>query len=111
MTSFPCRRQVLAGAVLLVVPMLASGCQSDVRVGPQAVAGKVPDGTVEMSEVQAAYIASGSGGSGVLNYRGRRFPFTVGGAGVGGIGASTLNASGEVYNLNDIAQFPGTYGE
>lgn len=111
MTDHPRRRRVLAVAVLLGVPLLAGGCQSDVRVGPQAVAGKVPDGTVEMNEMQAAYLASAGGGSGVLHYRGRRYPFTVGGAGIGGIGASTLNATGEIYNLNDVAQFPGTYGE
>jgi hypothetical protein len=35
----------------------------------------------------------------------------VGGLGVGGIGASTISASGEVYKLDNLAQFPGTYGE
>jgi hypothetical protein len=88
-----------------------AGCTGNVAVGPEAVQGQTPDGTVEMQEVQAAYIGSGSGGTGVLLYRGVRYPFTVGGVGVGGIGLSTVEATGEVYYLRDLAQFPGTYGQ
>jgi len=31
--------------------------------------------------------------------------------GVGGIGASTIQGKGDVYNLTNVAQFPGTYAE
>ena len=58
--------------------------------------------------MQAACIGSGSAGTGVLFVRGKQYPFDVGGAGVGGIGLSTIDASGEVYNLRELAQFPGT---
>ncbi len=64
-----------------------------------------------MQEVQAAYIGSGNAGTGVLSFRGVQYPFQVGGVGIGGIGLSTVNASGEVYNLRELAQFPGTYGQ
>ena len=63
------------------------------------------------AQVQAAYIGSGSAGTGVLNFRGTQYPFKVGGVGIGGIGLSTIDAAGEVYNLRDLAQFPGTYGQ
>lgn len=33
------------------------------------------------------------------------------GLGIGGIGASSINALGDVYKLNNIAEFPGTYGQ
>ena len=91
--------------------LLLGACTGSVKVGPQSVAGLTPDGTVTMNEVQAAFIGSGSGGSGTLYYQGQSYPFTVGGLGVGGIGASTINASGEVYKLRNIAAFPGTYAE
>lgn len=58
-----------------------------------------------------AFLASGGGGNGTLYYRGAAYPFTIGGLGVGGIGASPISASGEVYKLSSISQFPGTYGE
>ena len=111
MPDRPCHRRMLAAAVLLGVPLLAAGCQSNVQVGPDAIAGKRPDATVSMDEVQAAYIGSGSTGSGMLHYRGRSYPFSITGAGIGGIGVSTLDARGEVYNLRDIAQFAGAYGQ
>jgi hypothetical protein len=88
-----------------------AGCAGNVALGPEAVKGKTPDGTVEMHEVQAAYIGSGSGGGGVLYFRGVAYPFDIGGAGVGGIGLSTIEATGEIYNLHDLSQFPGTYGQ
>jgi hypothetical protein len=88
-----------------------AGCTGGVALGPDAVKGKVPDGTIEMHEVQAAYIGSGSGGGGTLAFRGVQYAFDVGGVGVGGIGLSTIEATGEVYNLRDLGQFPGTYGQ
>ena len=100
----------LAGFALAVLLSLA-GCSSSVKVGPEAVAGLTPDGTVDMQQVQVAYLASGGGGSGALDHHGRAYPFSVGGLGVGGIGASTISAEGEVYKLNNLANFPGAYAE
>lgn len=87
------------------------GCAGSVELGPDAVKGQTPDGTVDMQEVQAAYIGSGSAGTGVLFFRGVQYPFEVGGVGVGGFGLSTIDATGEVYNLGELGQFPGTYGQ
>ena len=101
------RMIVLAALSLLLIV----SCSGSVKVGPDAVAGLTPDATVDMQEVQVAYLASGGGGDGTLLYQGRTIPFTIGGLGVGGIGASTVSASGEVYKLNTLAQFPGTYAQ
>jgi hypothetical protein len=99
-------------AIVLAALGLVAACSSQgVSLGPDAVAGKVPDGSVEMREVQVAYIGSGSSGGGTLYYRGRRYPFSISGLGVGGVGASTIDADGEVYNLHDVVAFGGTYGQ
>jgi hypothetical protein len=95
-------------AAMLAASLLGA-CASSVKVGPGAVAGLVPDATIEMHQVQVAYLASGGGGNGTLFYRGQAFPFTIGGLGLGGIGASTISASGQVYKLHSLAAFPGTY--
>ena len=100
------RDLLVAGAILAL-----AGCSSSGGVGPGAVAGLTPDGTIEMRQVQVAYIGSGSTGSGSLYYRGREYPFNVGGLGVGGFGASTIEANGEVYKLPSLAQFPGAYAQ
>jgi hypothetical protein len=91
--------------------LLFTGCVGGVKLGPDAVAGKQPSAFMEMHEVQAAYIGSGSGGAGTLFYAGGEYPFTVGGLGVGGIGLSTIEAEGDVFNLSSLSQFPGTYGQ
>lgn len=111
MTNRPGRRRALLCLSGLGGLVLAGACTSRVALGPEAVAGKTPDGTVELSQVQVAYIGSGSTGRGVLHHRGRSYPFNISGLGVGGVGASTIEATGEVYNLPDAARFRGTYGQ
>jgi hypothetical protein len=111
MTKFPMRRGALLGLFGAGGLVLAGACTSRVALGPEAVAGKTPDGTVELSQVQVAYIGSGSTGRGVLHHRGRSYPFNISVLGVGGVGASTIEATGEVYNLPDAARFRGTYGQ
>lgn len=100
-----------AAAIGLTALLLLGACSSSVKVGPEAVVGLASDATVDMKEVQAAFIGSGSGGggSGTLYYHGRKYPFTVGGLGVGGIGASSIDAYGQVYKLRRLADFPGSY--
>jgi hypothetical protein len=99
-----------ASAALALLTLLAA-CQSSVKLGPEAVAGLTPDGTVQMDQVQVAYIGSAGGGNGTLYYRGGAYPFKVGGIGVGGIGVSTLDAEGEVYKLNRLIDFAGAYAQ
>jgi len=103
----------IAARVLLMSACVLSlaGCAGNIELGPDAVKGKAVDATVDMKEVQAAYIGSGAAGNGTLFYRGKEYTFQVGGVGVGGIGLSTVDARGEVYNLANLAQFPGTYGQ
>ena len=102
----------LARRVFGVAAMLwLTACSSNIAVGPEAIKGKRPSGWVEMHEVQAAYIGSGSAGGGTLSFNGRHYPFTVAGVGIGGIGLSTIEAQGEVYDLKDVSQFPGAWGE
>lgn len=70
-----------------------------------------PSGFVTIDEYELAYIFNGQMGGGKLDFQGNTYKFKLGGVGVGGIGASHITASGEVYNLNEVWQFPGTYGQ
>ena len=69
----------------------------------------VKSGTIKIEQVQLAFIGSGNLGGGTLHYGGKNYAFTVGGLGIGGFGASTIKAEGEVYNLASLGQFPGAY--
>lgn len=66
-------------------------------------------GTVTIEQYQVAFIGSGNLGGGTLHFGDRAYNFTIGGLGVGGFGVSRINAKGEVYNLTDLAYFPGAY--
>lgn len=104
------KRQSLAIALVATLAvLLLNACSTSVKVGPDAIAGLTPDGTTDMQQVQVAYLASGGGGSGTLFYQGGAYPFSIGNLGIGGIGASTISASDEVYRLNSLAQFSGAY--
>ncbi|GAN77097.1 hypothetical protein [Acidisphaera rubrifaciens] len=109
------RRRVAARStrrLALLAPLaVLAACSSSLKVGPDAIAGLQPDGTVEMRQVQVAYIGSAGGGYGTLYYKGHAYPFNVGGAGIGGIGASTIDAHGDVYKMRSVADFAGTYAQ
>ena len=68
-----------------------------------------PSGTIIIDETQAMIIVGGSAGEGTLTFNGEEYAFTTGGVRVGGIGAHRIYMTGEVYHLNDIADFPGVY--
>jgi hypothetical protein len=96
------------GACVLSLLALLAGCSGS-GAGPNTVNGMSPDGTLVMHQVQAAYIGSANGGYGTLYYNGAAYPFDIGGLGIGGLGASTINATGEVYGLKTLSQFAGSY--
>ena len=74
-------------------------------------AAKTPDAQITIDETQFGFIIGGSVGDGVLNMNGKKHFFKIGGLGVGAnIGISKMSASGDVYDLKKIEDFPGNYG-
>jgi hypothetical protein len=85
-----------------------------VALAPAAVRAqedRTPSATVEIDQTQFALIFSGAFGGGTLHYQGQSYGFTIGGLGIGGFGIATLHATGEVYDLHDVADFGGVYGQ
>jgi hypothetical protein len=68
-------------------------------------------GTVNIQQVQIAWIGSANLGGGKLQANGQTYNFSIGGLGIGGFGVSEITATGEVYNMTDVAYFPGAYVE
>jgi hypothetical protein len=91
-------RLLLSGVATSLVPSLAR-------------ADSVQTGTLTIEQVQIAFIGSGNLGGGTLFLKGKSYPFTIGGLGIGGIGVSKMEAEGEVYDLTDPADFPGAYAQ
>lgn len=90
--------------LLVVFAVLTSAAYSG-----QVRADNVPSGTIEIDETQFGLIIGGSEGKGTLNYQGAEYFFKTSGIKVGGMGVAKISAAGEVYNLFDLSQFPGTY--
>ncbi len=68
-------------------------------------------GTLTVEQLQVAFIGSANVGGGKLNYKGESHGFKIGGLGIGGFGVSRIDATGEVYGLNKLEDFAGTYGQ
>jgi len=68
-----------------------------------------PSGKVS---IESRSIAAGIGvtwGDGKLTFKGKENPFSIDGLTVVDFGISKASATGDVYNLTDVAKFAGTY--
>src|SRR5271166_3020053 len=73
----------------------------------QSIAGLSPSGSVTINE---DFVTGLGGGTGTLYYQAQSYPFKLAGTVVGpGGGIAKINASGEVYKLASVADFPGRY--
>jgi len=70
---------------------------------------KAPDATFRYSGGAVGIGVGGSWGHGTLRFQGKNYPFRMRGLDVGNVGASKVTASGDVYDLKNIADFSGTY--
>lgn len=93
----------MTGPVLLAATLLVSSLAL-------AADAKKQSGTVEIDETQFGFIIGGSTGGGTLKFKGKTYPFKIGGLSVGAtVGVAKIAGVGEVYDLKDISKFPGTY--
>lgn len=68
-----------------------------------------PVGTFNFSGGSVAAGIGYSWGHGTLHYKGRDYPFTANGLSILNVGAGSIEASGPVYHLTKIEDFPGSY--
>jgi hypothetical protein len=75
----------------------------------EEIAKSKPSATFDLEAEQVRLILGGSSGKGTLHFKGKSYPFTMKGGTVGGVGVTKVNASGNVYFLNSVQDFGGTY--
>jgi hypothetical protein len=68
-----------------------------------------PSATFTLTGRSVAIGVGVSWGSGTLSYQGKEYKVAVKGFAVGGVGVSSAEASGKVYNLTKLADFDGSY--
>ena len=95
-----------ARMLALVLLLVSAGCSSLEKPGPQSVTGMSPVGTITLTEIVAVGAVAGKG---TLDFQGQSYSFKLAGGVTGGGGASSTQASGEVYNLRSISDFTGLY--
>jgi hypothetical protein len=80
-------------------------------VGPTRAAQDTTDttGRVTIETMSAAAGVGYTWGTGVLEYRGQRYPFTVKGFSIVDVGVAKRVARGEVYGLKNVEDFEGTF--
>jgi hypothetical protein len=67
-------------------------------------------GSVQMKIISAGFILGAGGGDGVLVFRGRSYPLSVGGISAGAtIGVSGADLVGTAYHLRDARDIEGVY--
>ena len=76
-----------------------------------ASASHADSGTVHLTIYKAGWIIGGSGGSGVLHFRGRTYPLSTGGIDYGLVfGGSKTVLHGRVRNIDRPSDVAGVYG-
>ncbi len=98
------RAVVLAALVAMLSPILAA-CS----VGPAQPDLAEAPGTVELNQAPPNDVPFGGGGTGTVFFHGKIYHFAIGGMGIDGSAVAIIQTSGEVYRLQDIGQFPGTW--
>jgi hypothetical protein len=68
-----------------------------------------PDASLTLSKGQVAVGIGWSWGGGVLSFKGKKYPFKVGGLSVVDVGVTKGDAVGKVYHLKRLKDFNGTY--
>jgi hypothetical protein len=92
-----------ASLIALIAVLLA--------VAGAATAAHADSGTIRLSVVKGGWVIGGSGGSGVLNFQGRRYPLSIGGISYGlTFGASQTDLVGRVTNIRRPSDVAGVYG-
>ena len=68
-----------------------------------------PSGTAVIDETQIMWIVGGDIGGGTRYFKGESYKFKVDGLKLGGFGVNKVKLTGDVYHLNDVADFPCVY--
>ena len=103
-------------AAVLFIIVMVFGCASSKSstssaTGAEQKPTEAPSGTIHFDEWNFMALLGGDTGHGTLGYNGKIYKFKVTGMGAGGLGIQKISATGNVYHLKDIADFPGSYSE
>src|SRR4051812_34403509 len=92
----------LRGKLALAVMILATGSMALAQ-------DRSPSGTIAFSGGSVAVGFGYNWGSGTLDFKGKKYPFSMDGLSIVDVGVASIEGSGEVYNMTRLQQFAGNY--
>ena len=98
---------LLAGAVSL--PYAAAAQPVQPRHTADEIAKAKPTATFDLTSQQLRLIVGGGTANGTLHFKGKNYPFKAKGVTAGGVGYTKSTATGDVYFLEKVEDFAGTY--
>jgi hypothetical protein len=96
------KNRMIISVALAVVLLLA--CTPGMAQTPY-----YPVGSVSINMTSVGIGLGFSSGSGTLRFQGKTYIFKIDGLSVGAVGLSSVDAVGNVYNMNSLSQFSGNY--
>jgi hypothetical protein len=103
---------VLVLPVILLGMLACSSSNTSQRSSSAAMAeAKTASGSIAIDEYQIMWMVGGDIGGGTLEFQGQSHKFEMGGLKLGGFGAHKVKLDGDVWEMRDVADFPGVYAE
>jgi hypothetical protein len=96
-----CKNRILVGFLVVVACVLAA----NFSVAEEAK----PSGTISIESHTVAIGIGVNWGHGTLKFKGKEYKFKVNGLSVIDLGVSNVSVAGEVYHLQHLSDFAGTY--
>jgi len=93
----------------MLLTVLGLGVASLLIATSMAPAQSDTKGKVTLESTSVALGVGVSWGDGILEYRGKKYPFTLKGLSVVDLGVSKITARGDVQNLKKLGDFDGNY--
>jgi|SRR5271166_7052617 len=93
---------------IAVILVLGLALASAVRAGEEEPKG-APDATVKLSGGTVSIGIGYTWGGGVLTFKGKEYKFKIDGLTTTALGASSIDASGDVYHLANAKDFAGSF--
>lgn len=92
-----------------IVKFCAAALVAAMMVFAAASPSQAETGSVRISVTKAGFIVGVGGGSGTLHFKGHNYPLSIGGIGIGTIGAASADLVGRAYHLRRPTDIAGTY--
>lgn len=103
------RAKWLPALTIAFITFTAAHAQDTEENNFQDFSKMTPSGTLTFEVTSVKLLAGGSWGEGTLSYQGAEYKLKVTALSAGGVGYRTMQGTGEVYKMKELADIEGVY--